>query len=239
MYRFLVFVLLVANFRTGAQDRHLVISLSYRPELVTSRDDISYRWRPHPERRHYNEGAAMALHYYFAKHFFATAGAGFVNRTFKTHVFFNQAAIPPPRMSFTQELVSAYPVSYRVFEFQLSIGSDVIINKKIDFIFDAGYVFDYLWSASYLPKPSRYAGVYAKRFWLGGSPNASAEFDFKISKALQLSSSVSYVFTDINKKDPYLFSQDEPIIAIKHHFTFLEIGLKNDSSKKPFSTFRH
>ena len=218
--------LLLECLQAGAQKNKFSVSIGFRPELTTNRDNISYRSREHNIRYSINPGIESTVQYDLPKNFFIETGIGFVYRRFKTAVFFDDGTI-----GLTAILVIAKRPVYMVFEFPIELGYNFILHSGFDLKLKGGYIFNYLWSADYLSRGDN-SGSYPKRYWLGSSPLAGAEIDYKMKNRLSLVCAFNYAFNHFNARDPYLFSQDGVFsqggdgIPIEHHFVSFLFGVK-------------
>ncbi|MDB5209368.1 MAG: hypothetical protein JWQ30_195, partial [Sediminibacterium sp.] len=174
----------------------------------------------------FNVGIGAALQYRFTERWFAEAGLGYISRKLNTTVFLNQGALPPPRQSFTMELVTTHSVAFRTIELPLTIGYRVIKRKKTSLFLDAGFTGNFLLNTYYEVGFKQYEGSYAKTYWQGYSVHIGMGADHRISKKITATAGLAYSLINTMKKDAYLFGQDEYAIALPHRYLRFFVGIK-------------
>jgi hypothetical protein len=121
MRQLLVIVLLTISVLAFGQAPRLQVSFQLQPEITFHKDSYPW-WKQNSNKSTFNVGAASTVQYNLNKRFFLSLGIGFISRTLRTVNFLNQAALPPPKQSFSQELVTTKYVSYRLISFPANIG---------------------------------------------------------------------------------------------------------------------
>jgi hypothetical protein len=209
------------------KNEKLSFSVQFQPEFTFHKNNYAYKWKDTYTKVTLNIGIDATIQYYLKKHLFVETGLGFISRKLNTTVFLNQNALPPPRQSWTQELVSTESVTYRTLQLPVNIGYNVISKQKINSFISAGLTGNYLLNTYYgLIGSKNYEGSYRKSLWQGYSVNIGLGTDYKISKKLKLTSRMSYSIINTSKDDKYLFSQEEYVIPLQHNFLSLSVGLR-------------
>ena len=225
--RHLLSALLVLNsaLLSGQEIDRFSIVVQAQPELTFHKNNYAYRWRETYTKTTFNVGVEATIQYCVTKRLFAEAGLGYISRKLNTTVFLNQSVLPPPRQSWTQELVNTKSVSFRTLQFPFNMGYHVITIQNFNLFLHAGLTGNFLLN-TYYGVFKKYRGAYNKNYWQGYSVNLGFGTDFKVSNTINMTSRISYSLVNTIKKDEYLFSQDEDIIALPHKYLRLSVGLK-------------
>lgn len=211
----------------GQNNEKLSFSVQLQPELTYHKNNYAYRWKDTYTKSTFNIGIEATIQYCLTKHLFVETGLGFISRKLNTTVFLNQNALPPPRQSWTQELVNTKSVSFRTLQIPVNFGFNVISKQKINLFLNAGLTGNFLLNTYYgLGGFKQYEGSYKKNYWQGYSVILGIGTDYKISKKLKVTSRMSYSIVNTTKEDEYLFSQDEYVIPLPHKFLRLSVGLR-------------
>lgn len=225
MRKIILFILPIFSVSLYGQNAKWQLSLQVQPEMTFYKD--SYRWfGKNNEKSTLNAGAVAGIQYNINKRFFASAGIGFISRKLVTANNLNQASLPPPRQSFTLELVTTESVSYRVISVPVNIGYNVLATDRFKGFVTTGFSGNYLLNTYYKSNFSRYDGAYKKNYWQGYTLCLGLGTDIKLTKKLSASSSLSYALKHQVKKDEYLFSQEDGGLTLGHNFLSLGIGVK-------------
>jgi hypothetical protein len=225
MRQIILFTLLTLSVTTYGQSQKWKLSFQLKPEITFHKD--SYRWWKEDSRKTtFNLGVASTVQYNINNHFFANAGIGYVFRTLQTANFLNQAALPPPKQSFTTELVTTKSVSYRVLSFPVSIGYNFLHKDKFNSFITAGFAGNYLLNTRYQSNFSKYDGTYKKNYWQGYSLILGLGADYKISKKISATSTLTYAVINKVKPDEYISNQNGNGLEMAHNFLSLNIGIK-------------
>ena len=220
-------LLLSSALSFGQKKNDFSIAFQIQPELTYHKNNYAYRWRDTYTKSTFNVGIEATIQYYLTKRLFAETGLGYISRKLNTTVFLNQNVLPPPRQSFTQELVNTNSVCYRTLQFPLNFGYNVISKQKIDLFLNAGFSGNFLVNAYYeLGGFKQYEGSYTKNYWQGYSIDLGFGTDYSISKKIKMTSRISYSIVNTMKDDEYLFSQDEYVIPLPHTYLRLSVGLR-------------
>ncbi len=197
-----------------------------QPELTFHKNDYAFRWSEKHNKVTINAGFTGTVQYSPAKRFFIETGIGYISRKLNTRVFLNQTALPPPRQSFTQELVTTRSVSFRTIHLPFIAGYRCMLRDKTSLSLNAGFAGNYLLNTYYEVDAKKYQGRYRKNYWQGYSLSVGAGADHAISKKFILAGRLAYTAVNTMKADDYLFSQDEYRIALPHKYLNLSIGIK-------------
>ena len=220
-------LLLSSALSFGQKKNDFSIAFQIQPELTYHKNNYAFRWEDTYTRSTFNVGIEATIQYYLTKHLFAETGLGYISRKLNTTVFLNQNVLPPPRQSFTQELVNTNSVCYRTLQFPLNFGYNVISKQKIDLFLNAGFTGNFLVNAYYeLGGFKQYEGSYKKNYWQGYSIDLGFGTDYSISKKIKATCRISYSIINTMKDDEYLFSQDEYVIPLPHTYLRLSVGLR-------------
>jgi hypothetical protein len=92
----------------------------------------------------------MLLQYEATKKIFIQGGVGYIPRKINASVIFDQSAIPPPRQSFTEELVHASQVTYRTIQFPVLLGYNLATTAKCKWYINAGVIGNFVTEAHYV-----------------------------------------------------------------------------------------
>jgi len=225
MRQIILLVLLTFSVTTYGQNHKWQMSFQLQPEVTFHKD--SYRWwKENNGKSTINVGVASTIQYNINKRFFVSSGVGFISRTLNTANFLNQAALPPPKQSFTMELVTTKSVSYRVISFPVNIGYNFLSTDKLKSFITTGFSGNYLLNTFYKSNFSRYDGAYKKNYWQGYSLTLGLGADFKLTNKLQATSSLSYAFRHQVKEDEYISNQNGSGLTLGHNYLNLSIGIK-------------
>ncbi|MES2005820.1 MAG: outer membrane beta-barrel protein [Bacteroidota bacterium] len=224
----LMLLLLCSSVVLSAQTKNnLFFAIQLQPELTYYKNNYAYRWRETYTKSTYNIGIEATLQYRLTKRLFAETGLGYISRKLNTVVFLNQGALPPPRQSFTLELVNTKSVSVRTLQVPLNLGYDVIALKRIQLNLVTGITGNYLLNAYYgLGGLKQYEGTYKKNYWQGYAVNLGLGMNYTINKTVSLTNRITYSVYNTVKEDAYLFSQDQYGIALTHEYLRLSVGLR-------------
>ncbi len=225
MRRILLLILLTLSLSTYGQSKKWELSFQIEPEITLHKDSYAW-WKENSNMTTFNFGVASIAQYHFNNNFFANAGLGFISRTLQTANFLNQAALPPPKQSFTQELVTTELVSYRVLSFPVSIGYNFLRKEKFNSFVTTGLAGNYLLNTFYKSNSSRYDGAYKKNYWQGYSLSIGIGIDYRINKKLFATSTFSYAIVNKVKQDEYIQNKNGTGLELKHNFLSLHIGVK-------------
>jgi hypothetical protein len=110
MKQLLSFILLTISIVSYGQNNKWQLAFQLQPEITFHKDSYPW-WKENSNKSTINFGVASAVQYNINKRFFVSSGVGFISRTLHTANFLNQAALPPPKQSFTMELVTTKSVS--------------------------------------------------------------------------------------------------------------------------------
>lgn len=220
-----LFILLILSVSLHGQNNKWQLSVQLQPELTFHKD--SYRWfGENNDKSTFNAGVAAGIQYDIHKRFFVSAGISFISRKLETANFLDQRALPPPKQSFTDELVTTESVSYRVISFPVSIGYKILATDKFNGFITTGFSGNYLVNTSYKSNFSRYDGAYKKNYWQGYSLTVGLGTDFKLSRKLMASSSLTYALKHQVKRDEYISGQNGTGLILGHNYLSLGIGIK-------------
>jgi len=217
--------LLSVSILTFGQDPKWQLSFQLEPELTFHKDSYPW-WKENSDKTTFNVGAVSTAQYNINKRFFISSGVGFISRTLRTANFLNQAALPPPKQSFTMELVTTKSVSYRVISFPINFGYNFLATDKFKSFVTTGFSGNYLLNTHYRSSFSRYDGAYKKNHWQGYSMVFGLGTDYKLTKKLQATASLSYPLIHQVKQDEYIRNQNGNGLTLEHNYLNLNIGIK-------------
>lgn len=210
---------------TFGQNTKWQLAFQLQPEITFHKDNYSW-WEKNNNKSIINVGIASVLQYNINKRFFLSSGVGFISRRLNTANFLNQAALPPPKQSFTYELVTTKSVSYRVLSFPINIGYNFLTTNKFKSFVTTGFSGNYLLNTEYKSNFSRYDGAYKKNYWQGYSLTFGLGTDLKLTKKLQTTSSLSYAFKHQVKEDEFISNQNGTGLTLKNNYLNLTAGIK-------------
>ena len=225
MKQLLTSILLTISVVTYGQNTKWQLAFQLQPEITFHKDSYPW-WKENSNKSTINVGVASVLQYNINKRFFVSSGVGFISRTLHTANFLNQAALPPPKQSFTMELVTTKSVSYRVISFPVNIGYNFLTTNKFKSFVTTGFSGNYLLNTYYKSNFSSYDGAYKKNYWQGYSLTFGLGTDFKLTKKLQATSSLSYAFRHQVKEDEYISNQNGTGLTLEHNYLNLSVGIK-------------
>lgn len=225
MRQIILFVLLTLSITTYGQSHKWQLSFQFRPEITLHKDSYQW-WKENSDATTFNLGVASTVQYNINNNFFVDAGVGFISRTLETASLLNQAALPPPKQSFTYELVTTESVSYRVLSFPVSIGYNFLRKDKINSFVSTGFAGNYLLNTYYKSNFSRYDGAYKKYYWQGYSLTLGIGTDYKINKKISATTALSFAITNKVRQDQYIANQNGNGLTLSHNFISLNIGIK-------------
>lgn len=225
MKQIILFALLTLSVTTYGQSQKWKLSFQLQPEVTFHKESYPW-WKENSNKTTFNLGIASTVQYNINNNFFANAGVGYISRTLQTANFLNQAALPPPKQSSTDELVTTKSVSYRVLSFPISIGYNFLHKDKINSFITAGFAGNYLLNTYYKSNFSKYDGAYKKNYWQGYSLNFGLGADYKISKKISATSTLSYAVINKIRQDEYILNQNGNGLELTHNFLSLNIGIK-------------
>lgn len=221
------FLLLLVSFPAilHAQKGKWELSLQIQPEATFHKESYML-FDQQNAKTTMNIGFASLLQYNLNKRFFVNAGAGFISRKLNTENFLNQAALPPPRQSHSQEFVTSQYVSYRTIFLPVNIGYKVILKKKLAGFITSGFAANYLLNTYYNANFTKYQGTYKKNYWQGYTINVGAGADYKLLKNIFLTTSVSYAPVNTVHADQFLPDREGNGLKLTHNFLSLSVGVK-------------
>ncbi|OSZ79723.1 hypothetical protein CAP36_00195 [Chitinophagaceae bacterium IBVUCB2] len=225
MRQIILLTLLIFSVTSYGQSHKWQLSIQLQPELTFHKDSYPW-WKENNDKSTFNIGVASIVQYNINKSLFVSSGVGFISRTLNTANFLNQAALPPPKQSFTNELVTTKSVSYRVISFPVNIGYNFISTTKFKSFITTGLAGNYLLNTAYRSNFSRYDGAYKKNHWQGYSLTFGLGTDFKLTKKLQATSSLSYAYKHHVKEDEYISNQNGNGLTLGHNYLNLSVGIK-------------
>lgn len=200
------------------------LSIQVQPELTLHKDN--YSWvKTGSDKTTFNVGLASTIQYNINNRFFVSSGTSFISRTLRTANFLSQSSLPPPKQSFTRELVITRSVSYRVISVPVNIGYNFVATDKFKSYITAGFSGNYLLNTKYFSKAS-YDGTYKKYYWQGYSLIAGLGADFKLSSRIDATTSLSYALKYRVKEDEYLQNQNDNGLTLEHNYLALSMGIK-------------
>ena len=174
----------------------------------------------------FNIGAGTLVQYNINNGFFINGGIGFISRTLQTAAVLDQAALPPPNQSITLELVTTKSVSYRVLSVPVNLGYYFVREDNFKSFVTTGISGNYLLNAQYTNATfPKYDGTYKKNHWQGHSVNVGLGAEFKISRSIDATSSISYSIVNKVNEDEYLRGKNGNA-TLTHNFLTLNVGIK-------------
>lgn len=221
-----LFILFFSLVTFGQHKGKFSLLIHAQPELTFHKNDYAHRYKEKYTITTLNVGISSSIQYYLTGNLFLAAGLGYIPRQLNTKVFLNQGAIPPPQQSGTLELVTTKSLSYRTLFFPANLGYVFFNKNKLTSFVLCEFSGNYIVNARYDVNFNKYDGTYKKNYWQGYSLNIGTGTEYKISKKLNLSSSIIYSLVNTVQQDPYLFSQDEYQIPLPHKYLKLSIGIK-------------
>ncbi len=225
MKQIILFALLMLSVATYGQTSKWQISFQLQPEMTFHKDSYPW-WKENSNKTTFNLGVASTAQYNINKRFFVNAGIWFISRTLRTANFLNQAALPPPKQSFTMELVTTKSVSYRVLSFPVNVGYNFLHKGKFNSFVTTGFSANYLLNTYYSSNFSKYDGSYKKNYWQGYSLNLGLGTDYKLTKTMLATISISYSIVNKVRQDEYIQNQNGNGLTLTHNFLNLNIGIK-------------
>jgi hypothetical protein len=220
-------LLLYSSTTVGQKGKQSFFALSLQPELTSHKNNYAYRWRDTYNKSTFNIGIEATLRYYLINRLFSEIGIGYVSRKLNTTVFLNQNVLPPPRQSFSQELVNTKSVSFRTVQFPINLGYNFIAKNRLTLNLNTGFTGNFLVNTYYgLGSFKKYEGSYKKNYWQGYSLNIGVGGDYNIFKKFSLTTRIEHSVINTVKDDEYLFSQDEYVIPLPHKYLRLSVGLR-------------
>ncbi len=198
---------------------HLQPEMTFHKESYVSNADSTIKTT-------FNIGVGSLVQYNINTGFFINGGVGFISRTLQTAAFLNQGAIPPTNQSNTLELVTTKSVSYRVLSVPVNLSYYFVREENFKSFVTAGISGNYLLNAQYTNATfSKYDGTYKKNHWQGHSVNVGLGADFKISRSIDATGSVSYSIVNKVQEDEYLRGKNGNA-TLTHNFLTLNLGIK-------------
>ena len=211
---------------SGQNKGNFLLHFEIQPELTYHKNDYAHRYREKYTKTTANVGVSSNVQYFLTDNLFISAGLGYIPRQLKTNVFLNQAAIPPPRQSFTLELNTTQSLSYRTLFLPASIGYIFLKKRKLNPLVICEFLGNYILNARYDVNFDKYDGTYKRNYWQGYSLNLGFGTDYKISKKIVATCRVLYSVINTVNADEYLFSQDKYVIPLPHKYLKLNLGIK-------------
>lgn len=225
MRQIIVLVLLIFSVTTSGQGHKWQLSLQLQPEFTFHKDGYPW-WKENNNKSTLNVGVGSTVQFNLNRRFFISSGLGYISRTLHTANFLNQAALPPPKQSFTMELVTTKSVTYRVISFPLNAGYNFISTNKFRSFVTTGFSGNYLLNTCYKSNFSKYDGAYKKNYWQGYSLTFGLGTDFALTEKLLISSTLSYAFKHQVKEDEYISNQHGTGLTLGHKYLSLGVGIK-------------
>ena len=219
MKHFMVLALLFVSFSSLAQLKNkLSLVAQLQPELTLSSTNINSAGKKGYQR--FNIGVTLAAQYKVADRWWIDAGLGFISRGVATFTVIDQQHLPKPYFDSNALARFVHVAAYRTLQFPVGIGYNFCRKKKAEIFARASFIPNFLLNAKYkrLTYPS-----FKKNIWQGYSLNAGLGFDYKLSKKLKLTNSLSYSFVNTAADDPYI---DGDEIHLKHKYIQLSTGVK-------------
>lgn len=221
-----IVLLLFPIFALGQKKDRLSIIFHLQPELTFYKNNYAYRWRDTYTKSTFNMGIGVLIQYNVADKFFVEGGGSYISRQLKTTVFLNQSALPPPRQSFTQELVNTKSVSFRTAQVPINFGYRFMSKEKKSLFLTTGLTGNFLFNTYYeLGGFLKYQGAYKKNYWQGFTVSLGVGTDYKIFRNITATARITYSLINTSKADEYLFSQDQYFIPLPHKFLQLTFGM--------------
>lgn len=225
MHLYFLVLLLILSVITYGQTGKWQLSFLIQPENTFHKG--SYRWNTEDnDKTTFNTGIATLFQYNINKKLFVSSGAAYISRTLHTANFLNQAALPPPRQSFTKELVTTKSVSYRIVSIPALIGYNFFSTNGFKSFITTGISGNYLLNTYYQSNFSNYDGAYKKNYLQGYSVTCGIGSDFKLFKNIQATTSLSYALLHHVKDDEYIQDREGNGLNLKHNYLNLGIGVK-------------
>jgi opacity protein-like surface antigen len=225
MKRVLLLTFLAVSNITFGQSQKWQLSFELQPEMTFHKDSYPW-WEENSDQSTFNIGIASTAQYAVSKRVFLSSGVGFISRTLRTANFLNQAALPPPKQSFTMELVTTRSVSFRVLYFPVTIGYYVLLTDKFKSFVTTGLSGHYLLNTHYQSNFSKYDGAYKKNYWKGYSMIVGAGTDLKLTKNVQVTTSIYYALKHQVKEDEYIRNKNGNGLTLAHQYLALNIGVR-------------
>jgi opacity protein-like surface antigen len=225
MRQILFFIALILSTVAFGQSSKWEFSLQIQPEMTFHKDSYP-RWKDNSSKSTINIGVASAVQYNFNERFFINSGLGFISRKLRTANVLDQAALPPPKQSFTNELVTTKSVQYRLVSVPINVGYYFLSGEKIKSFITTGFSGNYLLNTYYTTNFERYDGKYKMNYWQGYSLTLGLGADFKLNKKMHATSSLSYALLNRVKADEYIAKQDDAAITLAHKYLNLSVGLR-------------
>ena len=225
MRQILLYCLLTLSVSTYGQSPKWQLTFQLQPEITFHKDSYPW-WKENSNKSTFNIGVASTAQYNISNCFFVNAGIGLISRTLETANFLNQAALPPPKQSFTQELVTTKSVSYRTLSLPVNIGFNFLRKDKLNGFVTTGFAGNYLMNTYYKSNFSKYDGAYKKNYWQGYSINLGIGTDYILSKKLSATTSLSYAIINKVRQDEYILNQNGNGLTLTHNFISLNVGVK-------------
>jgi Outer membrane protein beta-barrel domain len=221
----LTMVLLTMSALTFGQTRKWELTVLLQPEITFHQDQYAW-WKQNSQKTTLNMGVASAIQYNINKRIFVSTGVGFISRQLRTANFLNQAALPAPRRSLSQELVTTETVSYRLLPVSFLVGYNFISTDKFRSFITSGFSANYLLNTYYKSNFERYDGAYSKNEWQGYSLTTGFGADYHLTKRLQATASLSYALVNRVKEDPFITGLENTGLTLAHNYLNLNMGIK-------------
>jgi opacity protein-like surface antigen len=225
MKQILLYTLLAISVATFGQNSKWQLSVQLKPEITFHKVHYAW-WKDNSDKTTFNVGVGSSVQYNINKSFFLSSGISFISRTLRTANFLNQAALPPPRQSFTQELVTTKSVSYKVISIPVNIGYNFLTTNRFKSFVTTGFSGNYLLNTHYESNFSRYDGAYKKNYWQGYSLTLGLGTDIKLTKQIDLTTALSYALRHEVKEDEYIQNQNGNGLTLKHNYLNFSVGIK-------------
>lgn len=225
MRQLLILLLLSFPVIIYGQKNKLQFSFQIQPEMTFHKASYAW-WKENSSKITTNLGIVTAVQYNSNQKFFVNVGLGFISRKLQTANILNQAALPPPKQSFTLELVTTKSVSYRTLLLPVSFGYNFIRQNKINTFVTVGFTGNYLLNTYYNSNHSKYDGAYKKNYWQGISLNLGVGIDYKIANKIFATTSFSYAPINTVRRDDYIQNHNGNGLALTHNYLNLNMGLK-------------
>src|SRR5687768_5584865 len=142
MKKTITLILLVISIGARAQEiKNWQVSLQLQPELTIHKHDYASMYREGYMKTTFNAGVASLVQRNFGKKVFAEAGVGFVARRINASVFLNKARMfPSPSGFYTEELIMPQRVSYRILQFPIGLGLNILNTESSTLFIKGTYI---------------------------------------------------------------------------------------------------
>jgi hypothetical protein len=221
-----IFLLLITASEAAAQQvPQWQYAVSLRPELTFHDSRYPYSL-DNRQVSTFNIGIQATVDYRISERFFIRGGAGVISRKIKSQVHLDQASLPPPRQSFTQELVTIRSVSYRTLLFPVYVGYRLVSIPKYSTSIYTGITGNYLMNGFYNVNFSKYEGQYTKEKWQGYSWDIGISNDYRIARGVSFTASINYAIKNTVARDNYISDREGTGYRLQHTYLNMEVGIR-------------